>query len=174
MRRAKWGVGAAAVVGLAWLLSNLFNIELGGIGSEDGASVGLPTSSAPSDPNDASSGSLTPPLQSEPVSAEDGAITLEGPEKVVGASGAIEVLVDGRDYSIRRGTGDDAEWIATDVAVISKYARQAQGDETGVRVRVFRRPSALSSAEEKLAEELRAAGLTTAEIDVPDQLLIEK
>jgi hypothetical protein len=40
-----------------------------------------------------------------------------------------------------------------------------------VRVRIFRRPSALASAEEELSESLRNAGIPASEIDLREQLL---
>lgn len=173
MRRAKWGVGAAVVVGLAWLFSNLPNWNLGGIGSNDGARIGLPTDTSVSETESGETKTVSPPAQTEPMPTGDQTVSMLGPEKQVGTNGVVEVLVDGRNYSLRRGTGADAEWIAAEPDVIASYAKQAKGDETGVRVRVFRRPSALALTEEKLAEELHAAGVTPAEIDFQEQLLKE-
>ncbi|MBA3311694.1 MAG: hypothetical protein M3552_16615 [Planctomycetota bacterium] len=172
MRRAKWGIGAVVVVGLAWVLSNLFNMNIGGIGTEDGGRVGLPTQTSISPSANEEIDTATPPAQSEPIT-EGETVALEGPDKAIGVGGVVEVLVEDRSFSIRRGSGEDAVWIAAEPDVIASYARQAEGDETGVRVRVFRRPSALASAEEELAEKLRSAGLTNAEIDVRQQLLNE-
>lgn len=175
MRRAKWGVGAVVVVGLAWLLSNLFNIRLGGIGTDDGGRIGLPTETSVIDREDDPAAPLD---QSEPVvdSADEQAVSVEdsgGAADSVGSSGAVEVLIDDRMYFIRRGVGEHAKWVAAEPEVISSYAAQAKGDATGVRVRIFRRPSALASAEKEIADALRAAGIPASQIDLREPLLEE-
>jgi hypothetical protein len=55
--------------------------------------------------------------------------------------------------------------------VISSYASQAKGDATGVKVRIFRRPSALASAEKELSDTLQEAGIPASKIDLREQLL---
>lgn len=175
MRRAKWGIGVAAAIGFAWFLSNFFNIRLGGIGSDEGSQVGLPTQSTVVD-SDAERAPTEPPPQSEPIPEADDAqaVSLTGTSDAIGASGAVDVLIDGRTFSIRRGAGENATWIAAEPTVIASYAQQAPGDETGVRVRVFRRPSALASAEKDLSDSLQAAGIAASQIDFREQLLKEK
>ena len=160
MRRAKWGIGAVAVVGLAWLLSFLFDIDLGGIGT-DGARIGLPTASERQTPVD-------PPLQTEPAT-EPVAALADGDALSDGET--LEVLIDDREYFLRRGKGEPADWVAADLDASAAYARQASGDDAGIRVRVFRKPSAKASAEQELTESLQTAGLTKAEIDVPERLV---
>ena len=165
MRRAKWGVGAAAVVGLAWLVSRFFDGGLGGIGVGTGPRVELssrtPQSVLDDDPS-------PPPAQGEPRTVP---VSAHGPERAIGEGGAVEVLIDGTDYFLRRGAADDGEWVAAEPDAIVGYAREAAGDETGVRVRVFRRPSSLASAEDRLATALRDAGVSNSEIDVPEKLV---
>ncbi len=141
MRRAKWGVGAVVVVGLAWLLSNLFNIRLGGIGTEDGAQVGLPTRTTIVD-SDEEQAPTVPPGQSEPLpdTTDDQSVAVQDSNATtdaVGAGGAVEVLIDDRTFFIRRGVGEHAKWVAAEPAVIASYASQAKGDATGVKVRHF-------------------------------------
>jgi len=175
MRRAKWGVGAVVVVGLAWLLSNLFNIRLGGIGTEDGAQVGLPTPATVVD-SDQETAPSEPPDQSEPIleTTDDDSVAVRDSNvttDAVGASGAIEVLIDDRTFFIRRGIGENAKWVAAEPAVISSYASQAKGDATGVRVRIFRRPSALASAEKEISDSLQKSGIPASQIDLREQLL---
>ncbi|HEX6986297.1 MAG TPA: hypothetical protein VF170_13025 [Planctomycetaceae bacterium] len=160
MRRMKWGIGAAAVVGLAWLLSNLFNLDVGGTGGDGDSRIGLPTSSEPRDVVPAE-----PPPQGEP-DAETEPVSADAPEDAIGTGGVVEVRVDDRDYLLKRGSGAGAEWVAAEPDAIAAYARQASGDETGVRVRIFRTPSARAAAEERLVEALRGVGLTDGEIDL--------
>lgn len=163
MRRAKWGIGAAAVVGLAWLISNFFN--MGGLGTGEGTRIGLPVNkTVPSNPDAAAE----PPLQEEPETAT---VATQSEERSIGEGGVVEALIDDRDYFLRRGTGDDAEWVPAEPDVIAGYARQAPGDETGIRVRIFRKASTRAASEAELAETLRSVGLTDAEVDVPEKFV---
>jgi hypothetical protein len=164
MRRVKWGLGAAAVVGVAWFLSNFFNLNVGGIGGDGEGEIALPTSVmvGPSQ-----SAPVEPPEQGEP---DIQPVTTENAPESAGTNEIVEVLIDDRSYSLRRGTGD-AEWVAAELEAIVAYARQAAGDESGVRVRIFRRPSARAAAEEELVEALQGAGVKDAEIDLPEKLV---
>ncbi len=165
MRRAKWGVGAAVVVGLAWLVSNFFN--MGGLGTGEGTQIGLPTAST------VPTGTArpeNPPAQDEPETAT---VATEGEDRSVGEGGVVEVLIDERNFLLRRGTDDNAEWVPADADAIAAYARQAPGDESGIRVRIHRKPSARAASEDELNEALRGVGLTGEEIDVPAKLLVE-
>lgn len=165
MRRVKWGIGAAVVVGLAWLVSNFFN--MGGLGTGEGTQVGLPVQKpVPTAP----STRTEPPPQEEPPS-ETATVATQGGEPSIGEGGVIEVLIDDRDYFLRRGTAENAEWVSADIDAIAGYARQATGDEAGVRVRIFRRPAAKALPEHELMEALRNVGVTDAQIDVPDKLV---
>jgi hypothetical protein len=161
MHRAKWGIGAAAVVGLAWLLSNLFNINVGGISGDGESRLGLPRPEPTAHQSE-------PPPQSEP---ETEPVATEGPDEAIGAGGVVEVLIDDRSYFLRRGMSEPPEWIAADEGAVAGYARQAPGDGTGVRVRVFRTPAARASAEEQLIQALHEAGLGSGEIDLPERLV---
>lgn len=164
MRRAKWGIGAAAVVGAAWLLSKFFNG--GGLGIGDGTNVALPSKSdAPAVRPDEDHG---PPPQDEP---EASTVATQGEEKSIGEGGVVEALIDGRNFFVKRGSGDDAEWVPAEPDVISGYARQAPGDDSGVKVRIRRKASARAAAEEELSKSLHAAGLTDAQIDQPQSFV---
>ena len=163
MRRVKWGVGAAAVVGLAWFLSNFFN--MGGLGTGEGTQVGLPVRTAA--PTTADDPAELPP-QDEP---ETVSVATEGEDRSIGEGGVVEALIDDREFFLRRGTGDDAEWIPAEPDAIAAYARQAPGDESGVRIRIRRKPSAKAGSEQELNEALLGAGLTDAEIDMPQDFV---
>lgn len=163
MRRVKWGVGAAAVVGLAWYLSNFFN--MGGLGTGEGTQVGLPVrNTAPTTADDPAE---LPP-QEEPETAS---VATEGEDRSIGEGGVVEALIDDRSFFLRRGTGEDAEWIAAKPDAIAAYARQAPGDESGVRIRIRRKPSAKAGSEQELNEALLGVGLTDAEIDMPQDFI---
>lgn len=171
MRRAKWGVGTILLIGFAWFLASIFDIRLGGIGTDEGSQIGLPTQTTVAD-SDRDEAPSEPPAQSEPLSeSDDQSVSLQDTSEAVGASGAIDVLIDGRTFFIRRGAGEQATWVPAEPAVIASYARQAKGDETGVRVRIFRRPSALASAEKELSDSLQSAGIPASQIDLREQLL---
>jgi hypothetical protein len=47
---------------------------------------------------------------------------MEGSDEAVGSGGAVDVLIDGRTFSIRRGEGDKAAWVPAEPAVIASYA----------------------------------------------------
>lgn len=169
MRRAKWGIGAAVVVGAAWFLSNFFNMDLGGVGTDRGTDVSVTTPSSDSSIDVPETRALLePPVQSEPELEPVAAV---GAEDAVGSEGAVEVLIDDRDFYLRRGAGEGAEWVKANGDSVVSYAKQAAGDSAGVRVRIFRKPTARASAEETLIEALGVAGLTSAEIDVPEKLI---
>ncbi|MGC1274530.1 MAG: hypothetical protein WBC44_12565 [Planctomycetaceae bacterium] len=163
MGRMKWGIGAAAAVGLAWFVMNVFNWNLGGLGGDGENRVGLPTSSTSSAPDSEPS---DPPEQSEP---DAGLVSVENADEAIGTGGVVEVLIDDRNYSLRRGNGD--EWVQAEPDAIAAYARQAAGDESGMKVRILRKPSARAAAEERLVETLHGVGLTNSEIDVPETLV---
>jgi hypothetical protein len=168
MRRAKWGIGAAAVVGAAWLLSNIFN--MGGLGTGEGTRVGLPQTSAPSaapSAKPAPSDRNAPPQEEPGAEPEASAVATQGNEKSIGEGGVVEAMIDGRNFSVKRGAGDEAEWVPAEPDVIAGYARQAPGDESGVKVRVRRKASARASAEDELNTALHSAGLTDAQIEQP-------
>lgn len=172
MRRVKWGIGAAAVVGLAWLVSNFFN--MGGLGTGEGTQVGLPTRAVAPSPAETPA---EPPPQDEPATSP---VSTEGEESSIGEGGVVEVLIDDDEsrpddpktkYFLRRGVGDGAEWVPAETDAIAAFARQAPGDQTGVRVRVFRKPSALASSEERVREALRGVGLADNEVDFPEKFV---
>lgn len=168
MRRMKWGIGAAAAVGLAWLVMNIFNWNLGGLGGGGENRLGLPTSSTISAPDSEPSEppeQAEPPVQSEP---DAGLVSVESADEAIGAGGIVEVLIDDRNYSLR---GSDGEWIPAEPDAIAAYARQATGDDSGMKVRILRKPSARAAAEERLVETLHGVGLTNSEIDLPETLV---
>ena len=175
MRRAKWGAGAAVVVGLAWLISNVFDFNGPGLGPGDGVGVGLPTRSTDARPTE-------PPLQSEPPLPSDSQAEPDSesdtqpvatitPPSGIGAGGIVEVLIDDRSYFLRRGSTEPPDWVAAEPDAIAGYAKQATGDETGIRVRVFRKPSARASAEEELIEILGQVGIKRSDVDLPERLV---
>lgn len=169
MRRAKWGIGAAVVVGVAWFLSNFFNMDIGGVGTDRGTDVSVTTPSSDSSidvPEERTS--AEPPVQSEPEMQPVAAL---GADDAVGTEGAVEVLIDGREFFLRRGDGEEGEWVKANGDSVVSYAKQATGDSTGVRVRIFRKPTARASAEETLVEALGLAGISSNEIDVPEKLV---
>lgn len=165
MRRLKWGIGAVAVVGAAWFLLNAFNLNIGGFGGGNEGQVGLPrtalTTPPPSAPAD-------PPEQSEP---DTDLVSTDTPETAIGSDGIVEVLIDDRAFSVRRGTGENRKWVQAEPETIVAYVRQATGDEAGVRVRILRTPSARAAAEEQLTTALHEAGVSDSEIDVPERLV---
>ena len=180
MRKAKYGVGAAVIVGIAWVISNMFNF--GGPGGRGPTTGVVPEGGTVSSDTDASStdsvSTTNPAAEREPEQplSTYAAMTTDpvpragGPADQLGAGPVVEVLVDGRDYYLRRGTGADG-WAHTDPAAVVMASRQVEGDGAGIKVRVFRKKTARASAEDQLKESLHVAGLTDAQIDWPETLL---
>ena len=165
MRRMKWGIGAAAVVGLAWFLLNVFNLNIGGLGDGGGGDsrIGLPVMTETADPVPEA-----PPEQSEPVVDP---VSVESSGDAISSGGVVEVMISDHDFLVRRRKAGNGEWVSTDIDTIAAAARSSPGNESGVRVRVLRQGSSRASAEERLVEALRSVGLTNSEIDLPETLV---
>ncbi len=133
----------AGVLGVGlWLGSKLGGL---GLGTGGGAGVGIGTPSANSP-----QASTTDPAAAEP--GESGASPASEPA-------TLDIVIDGEGYTYRqRINGKDAT-VPVPLEQIVELAKQRKGDREGVRVRIQRRGNALPSAEERLAEALRDAGI---------------
>ncbi|MFK7820894.1 MAG: hypothetical protein AB8G99_19425 [Planctomycetaceae bacterium] len=136
------GVGAAVVV--AFLLGMYTGIPGfgGGSGAEGNADV------------DASGGGGPVETTSDLMKAglEDNVVT---------------VLIDAREFAVLTKKDGQEEYKAASMDQIVQMARAAQGDDTGVRVKVLRRESAKASAEESLRNSLASAGVPATSIYWP-------
>ena len=165
MRRAKWGIGAVLVAGAAWLLMNVFNIDLGGTGINPFATMPgesrTERKTEPANPAEA---------EKEPTTDEK-LVSTANPATAIGGDGTVDVRVVDRSYQLQAGTGEAATWTDATLEQVVAAAKRAPGDDVGIRVRVLRGPSSRASTEDALYEALRAAEIEPAEIAVPDKLV---
>ena len=87
----------------------------------------------------------------------------EGTGSQVGVD-VLVVLIDGHDYLLETGTGDDVVYQPTSLEEIAEQAELATGDKNGVKVRVLRRVSARASAENALKDKLESAGIKSGSV----------
>lgn len=168
MRRAKYGIGAVVVVGLAWFLSNVFNWDLSGLHlGQNGTSQSETARDDPEPANRSDEDGNRKVDDTRKVSTDVG-------EAAIGGDGSLDVRIEDHAYFLRNGSGAKAEWVPADLDKIVALAKRAPGDDIGVRVRVIRGPSARASAEDALSSALLSAGLETSEIIKTSNLIDEK
>lgn len=96
---------------------------------------------------------------SEKVSSKKTTETTEPkPEKTAAAplqTPVVKIVVSDRAYLLRTATGDEP----IELDQIVSYATAAKGDEDGVKIRVYRKPSSRASTEIALQQALTAAGV---------------
>lgn len=166
MRRAKWGIGAVAVVGVAWLLSTLFNVDLGGLGIGQYAMVpseGTQTEeSTPEEPANTATDS-----QDVGKVPSDRMVSTANPAASIGADGRVDVRIEDRQYQLR-GEESGPKWVPATLEAVVAAAKRAPGDDAGIRVRVLRAPSSRPSAEQALTDALYKAGVRSSELTMPE------
>lgn len=72
----------------------------------------------------------------------------------------VFVLIDGRNYLLRRGPQGQAAFKPAELDEVVLAAEQATGDDNGIRVRVEQKSSARDTAERALREKLDAANVS--------------
>jgi len=77
----------------------------------------------------------------------------------------LDILIDDRSYLVKSDSQSREQYHPAELQEIIRLARQATGDEDGIRVRVYRKGSARVVPEAKLKEELKQAGLESQQID---------
>ncbi len=90
-----------------------------------------------------------PPDPDEPATSEE-------PEP----SNVVEVIVDGRQYLQKTGQGDAAKYQPVELSQLVERAEKAPGDQTGVKIRVAHRQTAITGAIDQLEEALLESGLS--------------
>ena len=165
MRRAKWGIGAVLVAGAAWLMMNLFNIDLGGSGINPFATI-------PGENRTEQETEPANPAQADKENAtRETLVSTTNPATAIGGDGTVDVRVVDRSYQLQTGTGEAATWTDATLEQVVAAAKRAPGDDVGIRVRVLRGPSSRASTEDALYEALRAAEIEPSEIAIPDKLV---
>lgn len=180
MRGAKYGVGALVVVGVVWLLTNMFNLDVGGLGIVPQANV--PSDSTPSDvpepPVDDSDSSTRETGMADGTGGTPGPagdskqlVSSTDPKTAIGPEGRLEVRIEGRQYHLRNHEAAEGVWVPATLEQVVAAAKQAPGDEAGIRVRMLRSGSSLAGAESELVEALNAAGIDANAIEIPKTLV---
>ena len=146
-------VGALLAVGIAigvWLSGMLPNL---GLGSGDG------------DESKASVVSTRPISSPVPVPVDERRKTVSSPS-VPTDPDVLEVVVNDEIYSIRTVVGETETLEPADLQQIVELAKQAAGNNEGVRVVILRDPSALFLTWKTLEKELAQAGLRSDSIEL--------
>jgi len=133
-KRLMWGGGAILAVGV--LVGLIADFPRMGVGNEGG--------------NVLVSASTETPRVETPVAVPETGVT----------SPVVTVLIEGHSYLILRSIEGVDSWEHAERESVVRLAKQAGGDEDGVRVRVLRRQSARASAENELRQALADAGLS--------------
>lgn len=143
-RRVTIGGGLILAVGiLAGWLSGLFTgFGRGGTGDGTQANVGAANSTV----------SNTNPKQTK--NEKKPAETVERPTDVV------EVLIDDREYLVQQIIDGKSEYRSIDLARLVELAKNASGNDDGIRVRITRKTTSRVLAEKQLGEALAEAGLS--------------
>jgi len=83
----------------------------------------------------------------------------------------IKVVISDRDYHVELTDGTEQKMA---IPEIISHVKQAKGDDSGFRIRVFKRESARASAADQLDKDLKDAGITPDEIHWKHELLPDK
>lgn len=164
-------VGGIAVVAAAvgiYLGTKLPGFGLGG-GGANGLGSGSPEDLVVS--TEKTSGKRTPREASPPAIPEHKPSPAgETKPKSLGALSALDIVIDGDGYQLRKGPSEtDTKDVSIDE--ILALVRTFPPDKEGVRVRVFRRGTALPSAENRLQTALKEAGVPSSEVLVVKELI---
>lgn len=90
--------------------------------------------------------------------------------KSLGAVTSLDVVIDGDGYLLRKGPSENDTKEAS-LDEILGLVRSFPPDKEGVRVRVFRKGTALPSAENRLQAALKEAGVPSSEVLVVKELI---
>jgi hypothetical protein len=154
VKRSRLIAGAVAVIAAAgvWLGMRLSDLNFGAGG---GTGIGLSGYSRPGD---------VPRDSSLPNAPKEGSKDGRGARR----GDVLEVVIDGREYSLRQSGDVKDEYVPASLSEVITLAKETPGNRDGVRVRVYRKGSALPSAEEALQRALQDAGLGESAVQMMD------
>ena len=139
------GIGLGVYLGrlnFGWGGGNKF-----GIGSSDGETQATISSADPIK-------ALTEPANQEDLNS-------------IPVSNVVRVLIDNYQFLLR-GEKGDAKTVPVDLKKLMELVQAAEGDEDGIRLKIYRNDSTRASSEEKLKQALAEAGVAdTAVFWVP-------
>ncbi len=76
-----------------------------------------------------------------------------------GPVATVFVMIDGREYLLRRGPEGKAPYKSARLEQVVQAAQEATGDDNGIRVRIAQRSSSRETAERALRMKLEEAGI---------------
>lgn len=77
----------------------------------------------------------------------------------------LDILIDDRSYLVKASSQPQDRYRPAEIEEIVQQAKQASGDEDGIRIRVYRKGSARVIPESLLKDELKKAGFAPHTID---------
>jgi|GEM_PF-1526483 len=77
----------------------------------------------------------------------------------------LDILIDNRSYLVKASSQPQDQYRPAEIGEIVQQAKQASGDEDGIRIRVYRKGSARVIPESLLKDELKKAGFAPHMID---------
>ncbi|MCA9000209.1 MAG: hypothetical protein KDA80_24640 [Planctomycetaceae bacterium] len=156
--KARTGVGVAAVVGLAFLLSRLFL----GLGPGGGSSVG--TGSPAASPSQNEDPAEVVKNVSVSTNLPSGSGTVD-PADAPGSEPEMVTVVIHRDaFRLTQGPDDYQSGLDVGLDTIVKRAKSASGNDDGVRIRILLEKSAQEGARQELYTALEEAGIKSEQI----------
>lgn len=138
------GIGIGALLN-AWLPDLNFGLGSGGLG--------FPSTAQPA----AQPTGIDEAPPAEPVAEELAAVPV------------VYVLIDGRDYLLRRGAEGQAAYKPATLESVVQAAQSATGDDNGIRIRIEQRTNARELAERALRSRLDDAGIPSDAIRWKDE-----
>ncbi|WP_339731159.1 hypothetical protein [uncultured Gimesia sp.] len=77
----------------------------------------------------------------------------------------LDILIENRSYLIKSAVQSQDGYRPAEIDEIIRFAKQASGDEDGIRIRVYRKGSARVIPESQLKDALKRAGVPQQSID---------
>lgn len=151
------GIGIGAL--LSYVLPDFgFGLGSGGFGNPPATGsktmVGTTSDTVTDTVSDSTSGTSTETT----VPVEDPSEGGESTEPTAPVA-TVFVLIDGREYLLRRGPEGKAPYKPADLAAVIEAAQAATGDDNGIRVRIAQKSSSRETTERALRMELEQAGI---------------
>lgn len=119
-----------------------------GFGLGSGGGIGNPPGLKPEANSPISESPSTGPIEGATATTEESA-----------PADVVYVLIDGRNYLLRRGPEDKASFQPASLDEVVQAAQAAIGDDNGIRVRIAQKSSARETTERALRARLDEAGI---------------
>lgn len=151
------GILVVAGIGIGAALSYLLPDFSFGLGS---GGIGIPTGNTDTKTEPKVVGIDAPPAEETPA---------ESAAEPSAAPAVIYVLLDGREYLLRRGPEGQAAFQAATLDQVIEAALTATGDDNGIRIRIAQKSSSRETSERALRTKLEEAGIPQDSIRWKDE-----